>query len=113
MVEKRRPGLMMVLRNPFKPRPAAPPVPELPEVETIRRGLERELRGRRIDGVDWRPAKLRGGPSPVPFERLVGRKVRKLGRHGKFLLIGLDDASTFVVHLGMTGKLLFAQPGDE
>jgi formamidopyrimidine-DNA glycosylase len=88
-------------------------LPELPEVETIRRGLERELRGRRIDGVDWRPAKLRGGKSPVPLERLEGHRVAALRRHGKFLLIGLDDGSTFVVHLGMTGKLLFAEPGDE
>lgn len=88
-------------------------MPELPEVETIRRGLERELRGRRIDGVDWRPAKLRGGKSPVPLERLEGRVVKRLGRHGKFLRIGLDDGSTFLVHLGMTGKLLFAQPGDD
>src|SRR5687767_12106240 len=88
-------------------------MPELPEVETIRRGLDRELKGRRIDGVDWRPAKLRGGQSPVPFEKLEGRKVRRLDRHGKFLLVGLDDGATFVVHLGMTGKLLFAQPGDD
>ncbi|MEK6975568.1 MAG: bifunctional DNA-formamidopyrimidine glycosylase/DNA-(apurinic or apyrimidinic site) lyase [Candidatus Thermoplasmatota archaeon] len=88
-------------------------MPELPEVETIRLGLERELKGRRIDGVDWRPTKLRGGASPLPLAKLEGRKVRKLGRHGKFLLIGLDDGATFVAHLGMTGKLLFAEPGDE
>jgi formamidopyrimidine-DNA glycosylase len=88
-------------------------VPELPEVETIRRGLDRELRGRRIDGVDWRPAKLRGGKSPVPLDRLEGTTVAALRRHGKFLLVDLSDRSTFLVHLGMTGKLLFAEPGDE
>lgn len=88
-------------------------MPELPEVETIRRGLVRELKGRRIEGVDWRPTTLRGGNSPVPLERLEGRRVAALRRHGKFLLMDLDDGATFLVHLGMTGKLLFAQPGDE
>ncbi len=88
-------------------------MPELPEVETIRRGLEGELTGRRIDGVDWRPAKLRGGPSPRPLMEMEGKRVRELRRHGKFLLIGLSDRSTFVIHLGMTGKLLFAEPGED
>lgn len=87
-------------------------MPELPEVETIRRGLQRELLGRRIEGADWRPTKMRGGPSPQPLEDLEGRTVVALRRHGKFLLVDLDDQSTFVVHLGMTGKLLFAEPGE-
>jgi len=86
-------------------------VPELPEVETIRRGLERELRGRRVDAVEWRAAKLRGGRSPRPFGDLEGQKVTALRRHGKFLLCDLDR-STLLVHLGMTGKLLFAEPGE-
>lgn len=88
-------------------------VPELPEVETIRRGLERELAGRRIDGVDWRPGKrLRGGKSPVPLERLEGRRVKGNRRHGKFLLTDLDDGSVLLSHLGMTGKWLFAEAGE-
>ena len=87
-------------------------MPELPEVETIRRGLQRELKGRRIDGADWRPAKLRGGKSPLPLERLEGRRVKGLRRHGKFLLADLDDGSLFLSHLGMTGKWLFHEPGE-
>ena len=87
-------------------------MPELPEVETIRRGLDRELKGRRIDGVDWRPAKLRGGKSPVPLERLEGERVEALRRHGKFLLWDLSGGGTFLAHLGMTGKFLFAEPGE-
>lgn len=87
-------------------------MPELPEVETIRRGLERHLRGRRIDGVAWHAARLRGGPSPVALERLEGRRVQGLRRHGKFLLTDLDDGSLLLSHLGMTGKWLFAEPGD-
>lgn len=86
-------------------------MPELPEVETIRRGLARELDGRRIDGVDWRPAKLRGGKSPLPLEKLEGQRVKGIRRHGKFLLWDLSQG-TFLAHLGMTGKFLFAEPGE-
>lgn len=86
-------------------------MPELPEVETIRRGLDGQLKGRRIDGVDWRPAKLRGGASPRPLEELEGQRVKALRRHGKFLLWDLSGGGTFLAHLGMTGKFLFAEPG--
>lgn len=100
------------LRRVEGPVPVAECVPELPEVETIRRGLARELVGRRIDGVDWRGAKLRGGASPVAVGKLEGRTVQGLRRHGKFLLIDLDDGSLLLSHLGMTGKWLFQHPGD-
>src|ERR1044072_933863 len=86
-------------------------MPELPEGETIRRGLARELAGRRIDGVDWRPSKLRGGKSPLHLERLEGQRVKALRRHGKFLLWDLSQG-IFLAHLGMTGKFLFAEPGE-
>lgn len=82
-------------------------MPELPEVETIRRGLDRELVGRRIETVSWRPTRLRGA-SPLPLERLAGRTVESTGRHAKFLFLGLDAGHTWLTHLGMTGKLLFA-----
>ncbi|HUR24595.1 MAG TPA: bifunctional DNA-formamidopyrimidine glycosylase/DNA-(apurinic or apyrimidinic site) lyase [Candidatus Thermoplasmatota archaeon] len=88
-------------------------MPELPEVETIRRGLARELKGRQIEGVDWRPTKLRGGKSPLPLERLGGQRVTALRRHGKFLLWDLSGGGTFLAHLGMTGKFLFAEPGEQ
>ncbi len=87
-------------------------MPELPEVETIRRGLELELRSRRIVRVESRPARLRGGPSPRPLAELAGRRVTDLRRHGKYLLVALDDDSTLLIHLGMTGKLLFAAAGE-
>jgi formamidopyrimidine-DNA glycosylase len=87
-------------------------MPELPEVETIRRGLARELAGRRVEGVEWTRAKLRGGPSPLPLEALEGQRVRAVRRHGKFLLWDLSGGGVLLVHLGMTGKLLFAEPGE-
>lgn len=86
-------------------------MPELPEVETVRRGLARELAGRRIEGVDWRGSRLRGGASPRPLETLEGQRVKGIRRHGKFLLWDLS-ADTLLAHLGMTGKLLFAEPGE-
>jgi formamidopyrimidine-DNA glycosylase len=87
-------------------------VPELPEVETVRRGLARELKGRRIDGVDWRPAKLRGGASPRPLAEMEGQRVVGLRRHGKFLMWDLSGGHTLLAHLGMTGKFLFAEAGE-
>lgn len=98
-------------RKPSTWKPSGTHVPELPEVETIRRGLQRELKGRRIDGVDWRGAKLRG-TAALPLEELESQKVMGLRRHGKFLLVDLSQG-LLLVHLGMTGKLLFAEPGEE
>ncbi len=86
-------------------------MPELPEVETIRRGLQERLVDRRIEGVDWRGARLRG-TSPAPLESLEGTRVAAVDRRGKFLLWRLDDGGSMLVHLGMTGKLLFAEPGE-
>lgn len=86
-------------------------MPELPEVETIRRGLAKQLKGRRIDGVDWRGAKLRSG-SPTPLEQMEGRVVEAVDRHGKYLHWHLSGGYSVLVHLGMTGKLLFAEAGE-
>jgi formamidopyrimidine-DNA glycosylase len=86
-------------------------VPELPEVETVRRGLASRLVGRRVDGVDFRPAKRLRGTGGLPLEGLEGQTVTAVRRHGKYLLVDLDGA-LLLAHLGMTGKLLFAEPGE-
>ena len=79
-------------------------MPELPEVETVRLGLEPVLRGRRIVRVEQRRKDLRF-PFPARFaERLAGRKVIKLDRRAKYILIHLDAAEVLAVHLGMTGR---------
>ncbi|MBK0400008.1 bifunctional DNA-formamidopyrimidine glycosylase/DNA-(apurinic or apyrimidinic site) lyase [Limibaculum sp. M0105] len=81
-------------------------MPELPEVETVRRGLEPVLAGHRLCEVVQRRADLRW-PLPERFaERLTGRRVEGLGRRAKTILIGLDDGQTWLVHLGMTGRVL-------
>jgi len=79
-------------------------MPELPEVETVRRGLEPAMVGARLAGIDQRRPDLRF-PFPENFvERLTGRRVEALGRRAKYLLADLDDANVLVMHLGMSGS---------
>jgi formamidopyrimidine-DNA glycosylase len=79
-------------------------MPELPEVETVRRGLEPAMVGARFTGIDQRRADLRF-PFPERFvERLNGRRVEGLGRRAKYILVTLDDTNVLVMHLGMSGS---------
>lgn len=79
-------------------------MPELPEVETVMRGLSPVLVGRSIAGVELRRAGLRF-PFPVGFAaRLKGRQVVGLQRRAKYILVNLDDGHCLLVHLGMTGR---------
>ena len=81
-------------------------MPELPEVETVRRGLGPVLTGRVLTHVDQRRPDLRW-PLPERFAaRLTGRRVTGLGRRSKYLLIGLEGGETWIVHLGMSGRIL-------
>lgn len=83
-------------------------VPELPEVETVRRSLERTLSGRRIVGVDVLERRLRTPLRPAELRRrLVGRQVGSLRRRAKYLLIHLSDEQVLVLHLGMSGRLSY------
>jgi len=79
-------------------------MPELPEVETVRRGLARALEGRRLTGVENRRADLRFPLPPRFRQRIRGRTVETVGRRGKFLLIGLSGGLTLIAHLGMSGR---------
>lgn len=79
-------------------------MPELPEVETVRRGLEPVLVGNAFARVEQRRPDLRF-PLPKRFgERLSGRTVEALDRRAKYLLARLDDGEVLVMHLGMTGR---------
>jgi formamidopyrimidine-DNA glycosylase len=86
-------------------------VPELPEVETVVRKLKPYLPGRRIVSAGFPvPRILRGDPRRMA-DALAGRTIRGVRRHGKFIVIDLEDLC-LSVHLGMTGKLLLNhQPG--
>lgn len=86
-------------------------MPELPEVETVRRGLEPAFRDARIDKVELRRPDLRF-PFPERFrERLEGRTVTALGRRAKYLLADLSSGEVLIMHLGMTGRFLVEDGG--
>ena len=88
-------------------------MPELPEVETVRRQLEPELIGRRIEKVSVLDERLTRPEAPRAVERAVtGRAVEAVGRRGKYLLIELDGERTLAIHLRMTGNLLLREAGD-
>ncbi len=83
-------------------------MPELPEVETLRRDLESRVVGRRIRAFRVEPGGerlLQGVSKQALRRRLVGRRIDGVGRRGKYLFFHLDDGSAWVVHLRMTGSL--------
>ena len=87
-------------------------MPELPEIEVLRRSLEPRLLGRRIERVEVRAPALR---EPLDrrtlARRLEGRAVEALRRRSKYLLVDVEGGSTLVVHLGMSGRLTLALDG--
>lgn len=89
-------------------------MPELPEVESTRRHLAPVLEGQRIVGVSVRRDRMvRHHERPGDFaDRLTGRSVRSLGRVGKLLRASLDGDLTWVVHLGMSGRMAINRPED-
>jgi formamidopyrimidine-DNA glycosylase len=79
-------------------------MPELPEVETVRRGLEPAMEGARFDKVDVHRGDLRW-PLPKDFaQRLRGKTVTGLGRRAKYLLADLSSGDVLLMHLGMSGS---------
>jgi len=82
-------------------------MPELPEVETVARGLRAALVGCSIAGVEIRWKRSITTPDPTAFaRRLEGQTVADVGRRGKWIAIVLDSSDTLLVHLRMTGQLL-------
>ena len=85
-------------------------MPELPEVETIRRALEPLLRGERLDNVDILDARIVQGDADGFRREVAGRTVVQVMRRGKHLLLLLDDGRGIALHLRMTGSLLLNEP---
>ena len=81
-------------------------MPELPEVETVRRGLLPVMEGRRIERAEVRRPDLRWPFPERMAERLTGARVTGIGRRSKYLLVELDTGETLLVHLGMSGRML-------
>lgn len=86
-------------------------MPELPEVETTRRGLATALLGRRLARVEVRERRLRF-PVPIGFvQHLTGRRVEAIDRRAKYMLFRLDNGETMILHLGMSGRMRVHAPG--
>jgi formamidopyrimidine-DNA glycosylase len=80
-------------------------MPELPEVETVRRGLIPRMVGHRIVRLTQRRKDLRV-PLPARFaQKIEGRTILAIDRRAKYLLLRLDDGQTLIVHLGMSGRM--------
>lgn len=85
-------------------------MPELPEIETICRGLRPHLEGRKILAVEVLERRLRHPVEPRLAGRLRGRTIVKVGRKAKYLLMYLHGELVWVFHLGMSGKLIHVEP---
>ncbi|MBI4582569.1 MAG: bifunctional DNA-formamidopyrimidine glycosylase/DNA-(apurinic or apyrimidinic site) lyase [Planctomycetes bacterium] len=88
-------------------------MPELPEVETVRRGLLPHLVGRRIEAIEARVGRLRGPLDAAALrEKAAGRRIEGLRRRAKYLIADLEGEAKLIIHLGMTGRLLL-KPREE
>lgn len=89
-------------------------MPELPEIETVRRGLERETVGRRVKSADVRDAKAvrRNGTKKAFESRLEGVKIKTVDRRGSLLVQTLDSGDLLVIDVGESGRLTKANPKD-
>jgi formamidopyrimidine-DNA glycosylase len=88
-------------------------MPELPEVETVRRGIEAHATGRRIARVEvGRERTVRRTSRAALIDGLTGATITRFGRRGKYLLGELDTGDVLMVHLRMSGRLLMAHPDD-
>ena len=89
-------------------------MPELPEVETIRRQLAPSLEGRRLDSVRvLDPRWCDPAPPEAIEDALRGREIERVGRRGKYLILSLEDDVQLVMHLRMTGNLLLTEDAED
>lgn len=86
-------------------------MPELPEVETTRRGIAPHVTGTRVTEVIVRRHDLRQ-PVSAYLSAIEGKKIQSVGRRSKYLLLGIGDGSTVLIHLGMSGSLRVISPAD-
>jgi formamidopyrimidine-DNA glycosylase len=87
-------------------------VPELPEVETVRRVIAPVLEAARLEQVDIRdPRLVRPFDPAIVARELVGERVAEVGRRGKYLVVRFDSGRSLLIHLRMTGSLRYAERG--
>ncbi len=87
-------------------------MPELPEVETVMRGLAAVLEGRRITEVELRRADLRFPFPPGLAQRIEGRRVLSFRRRAKYMLIRMEGGESLLIHLGMSGRMVARRVGE-
>lgn len=86
-------------------------MPELPEVETIRRSLEEKIKGKTLVGVEVFLEKMVKGPDSADLDTEIrGRKINSIERRGKYIIIHLTGGMAMVIHLRMTGQLMYCTP---
>lgn len=85
-------------------------MPELPEVETIRRGLEKRILAKKINRVEINTDRMVKKPSPKRFkEKVEGKNFTQVIRRGKYLILVLSSGKKIVIHLRMTGQLIYGR----
>jgi len=83
-------------------------MPELPEVETIRRGLQKQIKNKQIKDIVINVDKIVKKPSLREFiTKIKDKKIKEIDRRGKYIIIHLDSEDKLIVHLGMTGLLIY------
>jgi formamidopyrimidine-DNA glycosylase len=87
-------------------------MPELPEVETVCRGLALRMEGRALRHVALRRPDLRFPLPPRLRERIEGRRVESVGRRAKYILVRFDDGGVLICHLGMAGRMVIGGPDE-
>ena len=92
------------------PDPQSTSVPELPEVEHVRRRLSRAMQGDRIDRVELRRPDLRAPFPPDFVRRVAGQTINRITRRAKYLLVELSSGETLLMHLGMSGSFRIERP---
>ncbi|MFB0525845.1 MAG: DNA-formamidopyrimidine glycosylase family protein, partial [bacterium] len=85
-------------------------MPELPEVETIRRGLDKRILGKKVNKVEINTNRMVKKPSPKRFkEDVEGKIFTRVIRRGKYLILVLSSGKKIVIHLRMTGQLIYGR----
>src|SRR5271166_4655860 len=86
-------------------------MPELPEVETVVRGLARALTGKRLTRLELARPDLRSAFPKGLAQRLENRRVERFARRAKYILMQVEGGGVLILHLGMSGRLIIAPPG--
>ena len=86
-------------------------MPELPEVETVKRGLALRIEGRRVERLTLNRADLRTPLPPGLRERIEGKRIERLGRRAKYILVHIEGGGVLIAHLGMSGRLVLTAAG--